>query len=123
MVGRGTLAVRGLRELQRALRLADPALRKEIRERYRKVGRLVQEDASRRFDEYDPKTAAGFRTYVRQRGVQVEQSLRKTTGLRPDWGSLQMREGLLPATEAKGEEIVREFERAIDDVADLIEYG
>jgi hypothetical protein len=59
------------------------------------------------------RTAEGFRTYIRGgANVHVEQSLRKTTGLRPDWGELQMTKGLLPARADK-----------IDEVADRIEDG
>jgi hypothetical protein len=59
------------------------------------------------------RTADGFRTYVRAGGiVSVEQSLGKTTGLRPDWGALQMTQGLLPAREEK-----------LDEVAERIEDG
>jgi len=79
----------------------------------------VQEAARKRFisrvaGKGTRRTAEGFRTYVRGQGstVQVEQSLRKTTGLRPDWGALQMTEALLPARDEK-----------LDEVADRIEDG
>jgi hypothetical protein len=57
------------------------------------------------------RTAEGFRTFVRAGAiVHLEQSLRKTTGLHPEWGALQMTKGLLPAREEK-----------LDEVADRVE--
>ncbi len=67
------------------------------------------------------KSAAGYRVRVRQRGVAVEQSLRKTTGTRSDFGELQMRQALLPALEANEDRVESAMEAAIDTVADHFE--
>ena len=117
----GPLAVRGVKELIRANRLMEPAIRRETTKAFRRVGSAVQGDATARFERYSPKTAGGYRTYVRQRGIGVEQSLRRTTGLRPDFGALQMRKALVPALEDNREETMQLTERAIDEVCDLWE--
>jgi hypothetical protein len=58
------------------------------------------------FSSIDAGSAAGFRTYVRAGArVSVEQSKRKTTGAHPEYGALQMREGLIPARESKLAEV------------------
>ena len=62
-------------------------------------------------------TAAGLRTRVRQRGVSVEQSLRKTTGLRPDYGRLQQGYGD-QALEDKRGDVVEKYEDGMDRVVD-----
>lgn len=117
----GSVKVEGLREFQRALAKADPALRREIRAVYREVGDVVKADAASRFSRIDSGSAAGFKTRVRQRGVSVEQSRRRVTGKRGDYGALQMRRALVPALGAKQSEVMEGFEQAIDKVADIVE--
>lgn len=78
----------------------------------------MRAEATRRFTPYNARTAANYRVVVRQRGVAVDQRLRKTTGLHPEYGALQMRKALLPALAANQELIERELERALDRVAD-----
>ena len=47
----------------------------------------------------------------------VYQNKRKVTGLRGDFGSLQMRKGLVPALEENSEPFVRGLEKMIGEVA------
>lgn len=47
----------------------------------------------------------------------VEQSIRKTTGKHPEYGSLQMRRALLPALMANQVEMERELERTLDRIS------
>ena len=90
--------VNGLREFIRACDNADKDTKRYVRQELRDAADTVREDAEQLFQKYSPESAAGYRVRVRQStGVSVEQSLRKVTGLRPDWGSLQMRKALLPA--------------------------
>jgi len=92
-----------------------------VRDTFRHVGDVVRVEWTREFSvRYDARSAAGYRTRVRQRGVQVEQSLRKTTGLRPDYGRLQQRVGEAVLDQKQGE-LARGFERALDTVADHFE--
>lgn len=118
----------GLGELIAALRLVDAGMAGELREGLRAGGQIVQEQARRDFilkQGYGARrrsrsavdsarySAERFRTYVRSNTlVQVEQSLRKTNGLHPEWGSLQMTKGLIPARDEK-----------LDEVAARIEFG
>ncbi len=113
--------VRGLREFQRAVSKADRETNKRFRARFKRVGEIVQRPAAGLFAKYDAKSAAGFRPVVRARGVAVEQRYGKTTGQRPDFGHLQMAQALIPALEANEGAILREFELALDELADIVE--
>lgn len=112
------LVVRGYREFLHACDHAGKDSKKEVRDTFRKVGEIVRADAARLFSAVDQKSAAGYRVRVRQRGISVEQSLRKTTGKRPDYGAKQMRDALLPAAERNEDRTQHEFEAAMDRVAD-----
>lgn len=114
----GSIRVKGLREFQRAVRRADKDTRKEVKSALKEVGEVVRVDAADRFDRYDRGSARSLKVSVSQRGVAVYQSRRKTTGKRPDFGTLQMRRALLPALEDKRGEAERRMERAIDRIAD-----
>lgn len=97
----------GLRDVLLAFRELDREAYAAVSEGLHEVGEVVREDATRRFDKYDRKSAAGFEARVRpgaESAVIVGQKLRKTTGLRPDWGALQVTRALLPARTAKLEE-------------------
>lgn len=117
-MARATLRVRGLRELMIVSRLAGLETKREVTATFKPVGELVRSEAAVRFVEVDTRTAAGYRVRVRQRGVYVTQSIRKTTGRRPQYGAYQMRRALLPALRAQQAQIERRFERAIDHVCD-----
>jgi len=115
-----TLAVEGYRELLRGLREADRTTRLEVRATLRHAGEAVQADARSRLlekKERDQRTAAGYRIRVRQRGIAVEQALRKTTGLHPEWGAWQMRHALVPALGANRQETNRLVEAALEEIA------
>jgi hypothetical protein len=116
-----TLRVKGYREFLAASDRAGKESKREVRGTFRKVGDIVRSDAERRFMQFDAHSAAGYRTRVRVRGVSVEQSLRKTTGNRPDYGALQMTAALLPALERQEDAVVEAFEAALDQVADHFE--
>jgi hypothetical protein len=118
-----TLRVRGYREFLRAANKAGAESKREVRAAFRKVGEVVRAEAVVRFSSIDARSAAGYRVAVRQRGVAVEQRRRKTTGLRPDYGALQIRRALLPALQRNAAETERQMERAIDRVADHFERG
>jgi hypothetical protein len=118
-----TIRVSGLREFQRALARGDKETRKQVRAVLRKSGEAVRAEATSLFTRVDADSAAGYRVVVRQRGVSVEQSRRRTTGKHPQYGALQMRIALLPAVVTKETETVGLFEKALDDIADVIERG
>jgi len=113
-----TVRVKGLREFVRACDHAGKETKREVRNTFREVGDIVKVEAARRFEDVDARSAAGFRTVVRQRGVSVEQKYRKTTGQHPEFGALQMRKALIPALDFESGQVERKLENAIDKVAD-----
>jgi hypothetical protein len=121
MPQRQTLRIEGYKEFLTACDNAGKESKKYVRGTFREVGDIVREDATRLLAPVSARSAAGYRTRVRRRGVAVEQSLRKTTGNRPDWGETQMKRALLPSMQANEERIVDAMERAIDLVADHFE--
>lgn len=112
-----TLAVKGYAELLRALRTADRETRLGLRAELRHAGDATRQGAQSKLASKDAKSAAGFKVRVRIRGVAVEQALRKTTGLHPEWGAYQMRHALLPALADNEAETNRRMEVALDLVA------
>ena len=111
-----TVIVRNLREFIRATDHAGPATKKMVRDELKAAGEIVREDAFRRFRDRSPRTARGFRVAVRQRGVDVEQRLGKTTGLHPEWGAVQMKDALIPARDAKEPEIILRVEEGMENI-------
>lgn len=111
-----SVQVKGIRELQRAFRAYDKDLSKKLREELRAVGTIVQVEARQRFAGISARSAAGYKVRVRQRGVSVEQSLRRVSGLRPDYGRLQMKTSLLPALVTKEPLVVARVERMLDNL-------
>ena len=111
-----TIEVKGWKELVKASRELPANSRRELRKAFRESGELVRSDAAARFSPIDARSAAGYKVRVRQSGVAVQQSLRKTTGKRPDYGALQMRRALLPALDANEAETMQKLEAALDDV-------
>lgn len=114
---RETLRVKGYREFMRAAAKAPKDTRQELRAAFHEVGEIVREDAAQRLQALSPKTAAGLRTRVRQKGVAVQQSLRKTTGKRSDWGGPQGRR-LRDALAAKERESAKAVEHAMERMTD-----
>jgi hypothetical protein len=117
-VGGPALHVKGLRQFVKACDRAGKESKSVVRAALRSTAVGVRADASTRFAKYHAKSAYGYRVVVRQRGVNVEQSLRKTTGLRPDFGALQMRKALLPALRDNEAELERQVELALDRIVE-----
>lgn len=122
----GTIVVTGFKELVASTAYLIPSERAATREALESVGEIVRLGGARGLVQYKEekygrpqdavRSATGFKVRVRQRGVEVEQSLRKTTGLHPEWGAVQMRHGLLPALYRSELEITAEFDHALDKV-------
>lgn len=117
-----TVRTTGIRELQRAARQAGGEAPKLLRARLKKVGDVVKTDAVERLAPLSERSASGFRVYVRQRGVSVEQSRRRTTGQRGDWGALQMRRILIPSLLENEDDVRDEADRALDDIVRIFEH-
>lgn len=100
-------------EVEKAFRQLRKEVLRELRPELRKAGEIVRAEAQQLFGRYDQRSAAGYKTRVRSRGVAVEQSLSRTTGQHPQYGALQMSHALEPALAAKEEQVLAEFELLI----------
>jgi hypothetical protein len=107
-----TVRVHGLRELQSALKKADGGLDKMLKAELKKAGDLVKGDATGKGSRYSG--IGPYRTAVRSRGVAVEQSKGKVTGLRGDFGALQMRNVLEPSLQENEAEARRIVEHGLE---------
>lgn len=118
----------GLRELLAVTDRAGKELKKFTRDEIRKTAVPVRDDARRKLtggaarSPSIARTAAGYSIYVRKTGiVSVEQRLRKTTGLHPEFGPYQMQHALIPALQEEAPEVKRLFEQAINAIAERFE--
>lgn len=112
-----TLQVEGLTSVLRGFHQADRDAKKLMYGELREIGNVVKRDAALFLSPVSSHSAAGFKTRVRQRGVAVEQSLRKTSGAHPEWGSYQMKHALLPALMRREDDTERAMEQAMDKMA------
>jgi hypothetical protein len=112
--------LKGYREFQRAVRKAPKDTRTELRGAFREIGDIVKSAWSNRLGRIDERSARGLRTSVTTKGIVVRQSLRKTTGKRPDFGALQMRYGL-EEYDRHRRQVEGELERALDRIGDDFE--
>lgn len=117
---RNTVKVEGLRDLLKDTAKAEKSTKKAVRDELKEAGEIVREEWRRRFTVVDAHSASRFRVSVRQTGIYVQQGLRKKTGLRPDYGGLQMRYGR-DVLKDKQEAVVQRMEKAADHVADIME--
>lgn len=111
-----------MREFLRAADAAGKETKKLVRDEIRKIAEPVLADARAKLSDYDARSAARLGISVRRTGVvSVEQRMRKTTGLRPDFGALQMSRALIPALDENTDRVEREFGEAVDRIADHFE--
>jgi hypothetical protein len=113
-----TIKVEGLAELQRDFRKIAKDLAKEVREELRKAAEPVRQEAQALFSPVSADSAAAYKVRVRQRGVAVEQSKRRVTGLRPDYGRLQMGRAMIPALERKADGVRDSLGDMLEKLAD-----
>ena len=113
----GEVRIKGLRQLNSAFKRYDERLQKDLDKTLLAAGELVAASARDRFSAIDTHAAQGFRPRMRGFGrLVVEQRQRRTTGLRPDFGSLQMRRALLPARAENTERIIGAMELMLDTI-------
>lgn len=118
MAGAYSVRVNGLRSLLRATDAAGKDTKKLVRDELRRAAEPVRAEAERLFFPVDAGSAMRYGISVRRAGtVTVEQRKRRTTGQHPEFGSLQMRRALIPALEAKQDEVVAELDRALERLA------
>jgi hypothetical protein len=111
-----TVRVHGLREVNAAFRKVDLQLAKDFGEDLKKAAEPVVRDAKAK----EIWRGASINTIRAKRSgprVFVEQSARKKTGLRPDFGALQMRRALEPALEENADEVFIEVDAVLNRYA------
>lgn len=104
----------GVREVQASFARYERGVRKTVSKAGYMAAKIVSTDARPRFSGIDSKTATGFVPSIRGPVAKVKQRIGPTTGLRGDFGSLQMRRALLPALYAKQGEAVRVYETSLE---------
>ncbi len=116
------IAVEGITQLMAGLSAFAPEVAAGLRVELKNAGDKVRAEAQERFNIYDPKSAAGYRVYLRAGGarVDVEQSIGRTTGAHPEWGSLQMRQALIPSLSDKQEELFAAADRMIEKLGERL---
>jgi hypothetical protein len=118
-----TFIVKGYREVIRGLAQADKDTKTEVRKAFRQAGDAVKQEAAGRMSPIDTRTAAGYKVGVTQKGVRVYQSVRKVTGLHPEYGAYQMRHALIPAARDHRAETEEGIEHALDVVCERFNHG
>lgn len=112
-----TFVVHDFTAYQKSWADMEKAEKKAEREKLRAVGGIVQRAAAGLFAPYDARSAAGYKVRVRSKGVAVEQSLRRTTADHPGFGVLQMTRALSPAAVANEDELRKQMEQVLDQIA------
>lgn len=107
-----TIRVKGYRETARALQRVNKGAKLALYSGLRDAAEPIAEDARSRLGGYQGLKTSTIRPRVGVRGVYITQGAKKTSGLRPDFGALQMREGLLPAAYSRQDDIVDKVETA-----------
>lgn len=110
--------LRGLREFQRAISKASKESRKYVRDGLKEAARPVVESVKAKEGHWPGASIGTIGPKVTTRGVFVTQRARKVTGLRSDFGALQMTQAFIPALDENEDETVRQVERALDRMLD-----
>lgn len=108
-----TIRVKGLRETQRAFRKVDKGLAKEMRDAGKAAAEPVAAEARSRISRFSGASVDTIRPRAAVGGAYVTQNARKVTGLRGDFGRLQMGY-LIDALESKRDEAERIYEGGLD---------
>ena len=111
---RSGVRVRGYRECARAFYRLAPELSKELRVALREAAEPVARDAKALLSKYPGLSIGTIRPRAVMAGAYVTQGARKVTGDRPDFGALQMTEGMIPALEENADDIEERAGRALD---------
>jgi hypothetical protein len=113
----GTVRVKGLREVDRAFRKTDKESSKALRAGLLEAARPVAATARDKIGQYGGANVTAIRPRAVARGAFVTQGARKVTGLRGDFGALQMRR-LGEALDENQAEVLEKAERVIDLLAE-----
>jgi len=112
-----TVRVYGVQEVNRAFRQVDRSLASE----FGKDLKLAAEPVVRAAKAKERWQGASIGTIRAKRAgarVYVEQSAKKVTGKRGDFGALQMRQALIPALDENAAEVFAEVDHVLNKYAD-----
>lgn len=109
----GSVRVKGLREFVRDVNKADSDVGKKLKDELKRLAEPVAQEAQALGARY--AGIGPYKTGLRGGGAVVRQSRGTRTGLRGDFGVLQMRTVLEPALEARQEDVLRGAEEWLDD--------
>jgi hypothetical protein len=109
-----TVRVHGIREVTAAFRKIDGELAKRFGSDLKKAAEPVAEESRRTVTRYRGASVGTIRAKQSGARVFVEQSARKVTGHRGDFGALQLRNVLEPALEDQSDHVFAEVERILD---------
>jgi hypothetical protein len=112
------LQVTGLAEVIKSWRAFPDQAAAVLVETLKEGADEVRDDAANRLLPFSQKSAEGYRVKVRARGIDVEQTLGRTTGRRPDFGRFQMARTLGPALTDHETEIKTKTQAALDELAE-----
>lgn len=111
-----TIRVNGLREVNRAFARIDKDVAKDVKATLAKVADPVASDAAQRISRYAGASTSTITPIGTMKGVLVRQRQRKRSGLRTDFGALQMRH-LLGALYDHEDEVYERVEATLDWLA------
>lgn len=117
MAGGGAIRVEGVKELNAALGKLNRSLQRDLQRELRAVAEPTAEGTRERASKFSAPTVAGIRAASRSGAALVRQRAGKTTGQRPDFAGIQMREAFLPALQAAEPETIRRLEEMLDRLA------
>jgi hypothetical protein len=112
-----TVRVHGLREVNAAFRKVDTSLARQFGDDLKKAAEPVVREVKQKETRWRGASIGTIRARRSGARVYVEQGARKKTGLRPDYGALQMRSALEPALEEQADEVFAEVEHVLDRYA------
>jgi hypothetical protein len=119
------IQIKGLRELQRASKAAGAATHREVRKALGDAAGPVRERAEQLAQSQIRNVGAKWsrmRIGVTVRSVYVAPAARRSGGSpRPNMGGLLLSKSMMPALDEKTDEVMREFEHALDNIADIWE--
>lgn len=112
------LKVLYLRELVQSLNAVAAEIPASLESSISEGAEIIAADARARFEKVSADSASTMLVHKRP-GLKttVEQEHRRVTGLRPDYGALQMRTAFLPAKEANQDKAVSLMQAGLDALA------
>jgi hypothetical protein len=112
-----TIRVHGVRETAAAFRAVDAKLARQFGNDLRQAAEPVAASARDKVTRYAGASVNTIRPKRSGARVFVEQSARKVTGRRGDYGALQMRTVLEPALDERAPEVFDEVDRVLNEYA------